>query len=62
LHAGERAEPRDALAYLTQSRHLVGYLAMVALRALRRVHGTDFALREVHFRHRSGHLNQRSVR
>ena len=39
-------------ALLAQSHHVVGYLVMVALRALRRAHGADFALREVHFRHR----------
>jgi AraC-like DNA-binding protein len=37
--------------FLAQSHHVIDYLLMVAVRALRRVHGVDFDLREVHFRH-----------
>ena len=38
-------------AFLAQTHHVIDYLVMVAVRALRRAHGPDFDLREVHFRH-----------
>jgi AraC-like DNA-binding protein len=38
-------------AFLEHSHQVIDYLVMIAVRALRRAHGTDFALREVDFRH-----------